>query len=111
MSILQKAVEAAATLDPTLGLELEQEFGADWQKQLTSAIEAAGGEDKDEFDPKAGEPMLSDAKRLDQRAFAKAYKVKDIRVLAETLKLPTRTGNRYIKEAQLVASIYKALRV
>lgn len=82
---------------------------AEKEAAKNALAEAELEDEKDEFDPKADEPILSDARRLDQRAFAKAYKVKDIRVLAESLKLPIRTGNTYIKEAQLVASIYKEL--
>lgn len=39
MSIVEKAVDVASTLDPSLGLELEQEFGEDWRQQLAKEID------------------------------------------------------------------------
>lgn len=111
MSILKKAAEIAATLDPTLGLELEQEFGSDWEALLGEQLQAVGiaTQEKDEFDPKAGEPMRSDALVLSQAEFKKKYKVKDIQVLAESIGVETRAGGKYKREATLVADIYKAL--
>ena len=67
------------------------------------------GDEKDEFDPKAGEPMKSDVEQLTQTEFKKKYKVKDIRVLADAIGVETRVNNKYKLESVLVDDIYKAL--
>ena len=99
----------------------EEDLEAAFEKQFQAEREALEKEQKaaepvdeieevkDEFDSKAGEPMRSDVAKLTQVQFKRKYKFKDIRVLAVALDLPTRNAGANIKEAALVASIYKAL--
>lgn len=74
--------------------------------RLQGLIDKAVEANKDEFDPKAGEPMRSDAIKNDKLAFAKLYKVKDIRKLAKELGVKSTSKMR---EAELVDAIYEAL--
>ena len=96
MSILKKAVEIAATLDPSLGLELEQEFGSSWESLLGAEIERANN----------AEPTIRETIRdNDPDTARKMLAMADVRALAEEMKIETRGKN----ELTLITEIKDAL--
>ena len=98
MSILQKAVEIASVLDPSLGLELEREYGQDWREVLKSEIAKATGGNV--------EPTIRETIRDNEPDTArKILKMADVRVLAEEMKIETRGKN----ELALITEIKEAL--
>ena len=98
MSILQKAAEIASVLDPSLGLELEQEYGQDWREALKSEIAKATGGNV--------EPTIREAIRdNDPDTARKILNVADVRALAEEMGIETRGKN----ELALITEIKAAL--
>ena len=84
MSILARAVEIASTLDPTLLLELEQDFGADFQDELQKSIEnvEAGGSLEPSF-----ESMKAQAFEITDIEYSETYSLKQLRAFATYLEL------------------------
>lgn len=97
----------------------EADLEAAFEKQFQAEQEALEKEQKaaefvdeielddSDFNIEGYEDMYSDINTLTEVEFNKKYKLKDIRALISLFKLPMREGGEYIKEDELVSSLYK----